>query len=311
MVAAAGWRSSVHSRTLPLYRPERQRGSGDALCRIPAGRCAPADLRSLTSDLRRGRFIQPDTIVPNPGDPQSLNRYAYAGNNPVRYTDPTGFFSEDEIMKYLGVDTWEEVLAMFEKGDIYEGQWGWLEVLHTAEVGDNVYFVKGQESTDLGANAVAFEGTFVQMNDQLMFINQEGDPVNPATLTQQLEHEGYVVTRPGAGRYGPENELPVRYLERRRQYKHTHVHLKNIIDIPFPQNAFMVEDTAFGFAMYDMSALIVEQGMALCVGSGGLGCIAAAPVFTVAAPGAFGMGLATHWTVLQELEHYGVWERTP
>ena len=36
------------------------------------------------------RFTQPDTIVPNPGDPQSLNRYSYAGNNPLRYTDPSG-----------------------------------------------------------------------------------------------------------------------------------------------------------------------------------------------------------------------------
>ena len=39
-----------------------------------------------------GRFTQPDTIVPNPGDPQSLNRYSYAGNNPLRYTDPTGHY---------------------------------------------------------------------------------------------------------------------------------------------------------------------------------------------------------------------------
>jgi hypothetical protein len=28
--------------------------------------------------------------VPNPGDPQSLNRYSYVLNNPLRYTDPTG-----------------------------------------------------------------------------------------------------------------------------------------------------------------------------------------------------------------------------
>jgi len=41
-------------------------------------------------DPTLGRFIQPDTIVPQPGDPQSLNRYSYAGNNPVRYTDPSG-----------------------------------------------------------------------------------------------------------------------------------------------------------------------------------------------------------------------------
>jgi RHS repeat-associated protein len=37
-----------------------------------------------------GRFISPDSIVPRPGDPQSLNRYAYARNSPVSRLDPTG-----------------------------------------------------------------------------------------------------------------------------------------------------------------------------------------------------------------------------
>ncbi|MCO6452036.1 MAG: RHS repeat-associated core domain-containing protein [Caldilineales bacterium] len=37
-----------------------------------------------------GRFLAADTIVPQPGDPQSLNRYAYVRGNPIRYTDPTG-----------------------------------------------------------------------------------------------------------------------------------------------------------------------------------------------------------------------------
>ena len=41
-------------------------------------------------DPTLARFIQPDTLVPDPGDPQSLNRYSYVGNNPVRYTDPSG-----------------------------------------------------------------------------------------------------------------------------------------------------------------------------------------------------------------------------
>ena len=41
-------------------------------------------------DPELGRFIQPDTIVPYPDDPQSFNRYAYARNNPIRYVDPTG-----------------------------------------------------------------------------------------------------------------------------------------------------------------------------------------------------------------------------
>jgi RHS repeat-associated protein len=37
-----------------------------------------------------GRFISPDSIVQDPGDPQSLNRYSYGRNNPIGYVDPTG-----------------------------------------------------------------------------------------------------------------------------------------------------------------------------------------------------------------------------
>jgi RHS repeat-associated protein len=37
-----------------------------------------------------GRFTTPDSIVPNLYDPQSLNRYSYVRNNPVRLVDPTG-----------------------------------------------------------------------------------------------------------------------------------------------------------------------------------------------------------------------------
>ncbi len=37
-----------------------------------------------------GRFTQPDPVVPEPGDPQSWNRYSYVRNNPVNRVDPTG-----------------------------------------------------------------------------------------------------------------------------------------------------------------------------------------------------------------------------
>jgi len=37
-----------------------------------------------------GRFLSADTVVPEPGNPQALNRYAYVLNNPLKYTDPTG-----------------------------------------------------------------------------------------------------------------------------------------------------------------------------------------------------------------------------
>ena len=41
-------------------------------------------------DPALGRFISPDSIVPAPQNPQTLNRYAYTRNNPIKYNDPTG-----------------------------------------------------------------------------------------------------------------------------------------------------------------------------------------------------------------------------
>jgi hypothetical protein len=40
------------------------------------------------NDPALGRFAQADTIIPN--NIQGLDRYAYANNNPLYYTDPTG-----------------------------------------------------------------------------------------------------------------------------------------------------------------------------------------------------------------------------
>lgn len=42
-------------------------------------------------DPALGCFLSPDPFVQAPGDPQTLNRYAYVRNNPVRYVDPSGY----------------------------------------------------------------------------------------------------------------------------------------------------------------------------------------------------------------------------
>jgi len=41
-------------------------------------------------DASIGRFSQPDTFVPDPGNPKTFDRFAYANNNPVKFIDPSG-----------------------------------------------------------------------------------------------------------------------------------------------------------------------------------------------------------------------------
>jgi len=41
-------------------------------------------------DPALARWLSADTLVPEAGNPQALNRYAYVTNNPLKYTDPSG-----------------------------------------------------------------------------------------------------------------------------------------------------------------------------------------------------------------------------
>jgi len=53
-------------------------------------------------DSTIGRFISADPNIFHPFDPQDFNRYAYVRNNPLKYTDPSGFEWGDEE----GGDDW-------------------------------------------------------------------------------------------------------------------------------------------------------------------------------------------------------------
>jgi len=47
-------------------------------------------------DPMLGRWLSADTLVPEPANPQSLNRYSYVLNRPLRFLDPTGHKEEGE-----------------------------------------------------------------------------------------------------------------------------------------------------------------------------------------------------------------------
>ena len=53
-------------------------------------------------DAKLGRFASADPHIQAPHNTQSYNRYTYVLNNPLKYTDPSGFFFK-KIFKALGI----------------------------------------------------------------------------------------------------------------------------------------------------------------------------------------------------------------
>ncbi|MFN3964525.1 MAG: RHS repeat-associated core domain-containing protein [Silanimonas lenta] len=52
-------------------------------------------------DPTAGRFLQPDPLVQQVYRPQNWNPYAYAWNNPLRFTDPTGMFNVGQALRTI------------------------------------------------------------------------------------------------------------------------------------------------------------------------------------------------------------------
>ncbi len=48
-----------------------------------------------------GRFMSADPFIQDPFDTQSLNRYSYVKNNPLAFTDPSGYFSLGRAIKSI------------------------------------------------------------------------------------------------------------------------------------------------------------------------------------------------------------------
>jgi len=72
--------------------------SGKTTLRVQAGQREESSLGLYWYNSRwyspgLGRFVSPDSIIPQPGIPMAWDRYSYTYNNPVRYTDPSGHFA--------------------------------------------------------------------------------------------------------------------------------------------------------------------------------------------------------------------------
>jgi len=141
-------------------------------------------------DPALGRFLQADTLVPNPGNPQSLNRYAYTLNNPLRYTDPSGHYSDDAIQTYLKNrfgDEWERYW------NLWNADAGWMDLLHAAQSGDILTRITTDESGMALLDNLQFlgEGQAILSGVSLIDdISANPNKINNISLDHIFSHRG-------------------------------------------------------------------------------------------------------------------------
>jgi RHS repeat-associated protein len=99
------------------------------------------------------RFLSPDSIIPDPSNPVDLDRYAYARNNPSRYTDPMGHWTEDQLEEALGED-WRE--KYFGDDAVFHGREKLLKFLLSENISDllSLELIKSLFNTAYGAFCV-------------------------------------------------------------------------------------------------------------------------------------------------------------
>jgi len=85
-------------------------------------------------DPALGRFIAPDTLVPEPGNPQSLNRYAYTLNNPLRYTDPTGHRLEEGAGFETDPNYWRDLTLWLVREANYDASLAEVQIIRLNNV---------------------------------------------------------------------------------------------------------------------------------------------------------------------------------
>ena len=113
-------------------------------------------------DPALGQFLSPDAIVPAAGDALDYHRYAYTRFNPVKYTDPTGHYSDQALLTHFGCESWSCVEEHFQEGGSHAGLWGWLDILLKAEDGDAV-----QATVSYGGMLSTVSGNFATVNGQI------------------------------------------------------------------------------------------------------------------------------------------------
>ena len=147
-----------------------------------------------------GRMLSPDIVIQDEQNSQAYNRYSYCFNNPLRYTDPSGYISvggfRNRTSTLLYFDYWgtnSNTRSSFSTDESLGNQIpvdDWFENEETGEIYYNVNMHQGDEGTGamkgsgwkwLGPNGMFGEGLFnsdmslVARNNGIIDIDADGN----------------------------------------------------------------------------------------------------------------------------------------
>jgi RHS repeat-associated protein len=108
------------------------------------------------------RFISADTIIPDPTNPQSFNRYSYVLNNPLRFVDPTGHCAQTDDACWALADNLYQQYGWY-----IEGVWSIDEVSLFLQAGEALaaWFAQNGGGDAMGRLRSVFGGTVFKHAD--------------------------------------------------------------------------------------------------------------------------------------------------
>jgi RHS repeat-associated protein len=152
------------------------------------------NLRARSYDPRNGRFISQDQMVQCASGTQGFNRYGYTANNPMRFTDPSGYLSgedvadwiEGHLLRPLAVPAYS-VAPDGQSGDLCE------LFLQAAAGGDGVavpYIMRGAEVVVAVGGTVSTGVLVVRIVQGVRILLDAGAVAEDVTATAEQAGEG-------------------------------------------------------------------------------------------------------------------------
>lgn len=126
-------------------------------------------------DVYLNRWSQPDTIVPQPENPQAPNRYGYVYQSPLKNTDPSGHCPVDDQGCWNALNSLEKEWGVDVDTEAFGGIWQFSDVYTLAQVFDHLADVMGRDVVRAIFGGVVFRAQVTSLSGNAFNHSVHGD----------------------------------------------------------------------------------------------------------------------------------------